>query len=38
MNTKYIKKFQHPIDDFRDDAIVKINTNGKILLKKSITN
>ena len=35
--SKYIKKFQHPIDDFRDDAIVKINTNGKILFKKSVT-
>ena len=32
--SKYIKKFQHQIDDFRDDAIVKINTNGKILFKK----
>jgi hypothetical protein len=35
--SKYIKKFQHPIDDFRDDAIVKINTDGKILFKKSVT-
>jgi hypothetical protein len=34
--SKYVKKFQHPIDKFRDDAIVKINTNGKILFKKSV--
>jgi hypothetical protein len=34
--SKYVKKFQHPINDFRDDAIVKINSEGKILFKKSM--
>jgi hypothetical protein len=33
-NSKYVRKYQ--IKDFRDDAIIKINSNGKILYKKSI--
>ena len=33
-NSKYVKKFQ--IKDFRDDAIIKINSDGKILFRKSI--
>ena len=32
----YVKKYQYPIDDFRDDAIIKIDSNGKILLQKSV--
>ena len=34
--SKYVKQFQHPIPDFRDDAIIKINSDGKILYKKSV--
>ena len=34
--SKYVKKYQHPINDFRDDAIFKINSDGKILYKKSV--
>ncbi len=35
-HSKLVKLYQHPIDDFRDDAIIKINADGKILYKKSI--
>ncbi len=31
----YVKKYS--IKDFKDDAIVKINTDGKIIYKKSVT-
>ena len=34
--SKYVKRYQHPINDFRDDAIFKINSDGKILYKKSV--
>ena len=34
--SKYVKKHQYPIEGFRDDAIVKINSDGKILYKKSV--
>ena len=32
--SKYIKKYQ--FDEFEDDAIIKINTDGEILYKKSV--
>ena len=37
--SKYVRKYQ-PVglrDDFMDDSIVKINTDGKILYEKSVT-
>ena len=34
--SKYVREFQYPIKDFRDDAIIKINSEGKILFKKSV--
>ena len=37
--SKYVKKYQ-PVglrDDFMDDSIMKINTDGKILYEKSVT-
>ena len=33
--SQHVKKYS--IEDFKDDAIVKINTDGKILYKKSVT-
>ena len=33
--SKYVKKYS--IKDFRDDSIIKINTDGKILYNKSVT-
>tara|TARA_B100000767_G_scaffold7434_1_gene7357 strand:+ start:420 stop:1706 length:1287 start_codon:yes stop_codon:yes gene_type:complete len=33
--SKYVEKFA--IDDFSDDSIIKINTKGKILFNKSVT-
>ena len=31
-----VSQHQHPIEGFRDDAIIKINLDGKILYKKSV--
>ncbi len=31
-----VNLYQHPIEGFRDDAIIKINSDGKILYKKSV--
>ena len=33
--SKYVKKYS--INDFNDDSIIKINTDGKVLFKKSVT-
>lgn len=34
--SKLVKLYQYPIENFRDDAIIKINSDGKILYKKSV--
>ena len=33
--SKYVQKYL--FKDYKDDAIIKINTDGKILFKKSVT-
>jgi len=35
-HSKFVKQYQYPIEDFRDDAIIKINSDGNILYKKSV--
>ena len=35
-HSKLVNLYQHPIKNFRDDAIIKINSDGKILYKKSV--
>ena len=35
-HSKLVKQYQYPIEDFRDDAIIKINSDGNILYKKSV--
>ena len=34
--SKYVKLYQYPIEGFRDDAIIKINSDGRILYRKSV--
>ena len=35
--SKYVKKYSVKNEEFQDDSIIKINTDGKILFNKSIT-